>query len=80
MKYLLIVSLMVAFSFATDDLELYKKLKTEVSKIDTTVHKNGELKVVVKAKDTKLTKKIKKLLKKENIAKITKKYEAALKD
>jgi len=80
MKYILVFSFLVSFSFATDDAELYNKLKTEISKKDTVVHKDGDLKVVVKNKDTKLTKKIKKLLEKENIAKETKKYEKILKD
>ena len=80
MKYILVFSFLVSFSFATDDAELYNKLKTEISKKDTVVHKDGDLKVVVKDRDTKFTKKIKKLLKKKDIAKVTKKYEAVLKD
>jgi hypothetical protein len=80
MKYILVLSFLVSFSFSTDDAELYNKLKTEIPKKDTVVHKDGDLKVVVKDKDTKLTKKIKKLMEKEDIAKVTKKYESILKD
>jgi len=80
MKYILLVSLFVMALFATDDVELYNKLNKEVSKKDSVVHTKGDLKVVVKAKDTNLTKDIKKLLKKEQVAKATKKYETILKD
>ena len=80
MKYILVLSFLVSFSFATDDVELYNKLKMEISKKDSVVHKDGDLKVVIKDKDINLTKKIKKLLEKENIVKETKKYEKILKD
>jgi hypothetical protein len=80
MKYVLVLSLFVSFSFATDDAELYKKLKTEISKKNDIVHKEGDLKVVVKNKDTNLTKKIKNLMKKEDVAKVTQEYEAVLKN
>jgi hypothetical protein len=80
MKYILVLSFLVSLSFATDDVELYNKLKMEISKKDSVVHKDGDLKVVIKDKDINLTKKIKKLLEKENIVKETKKYEKILKD
>jgi hypothetical protein len=82
MKYVLVLSLLASFILATDDVDLYKKLNNEVTKKDTVIHKGGDVKVVVvkSTKDTKLTKNIKKLLKKENIAKVTKKYEDILKD
>lgn len=66
--------------FATDDVELYNKLQKEVTKKDSVIHTDGSSKVLVKSKDTNLTKKIKKLLKKEKVAQTTKKYEKILKD
>jgi len=80
MKYLILVSLFFTAVMATDDVELYNKLNQEVSKKENIIHKKGDIKVVVKAKDTKLTKKIKKLLEKDKVAKATKKYETILKD
>ncbi len=80
LKVLVLLGLLTVVVFS-DDAVLYKKLAKEVVKKDIQFHKNGNTKVLVKnPKDTNLTKKIKNLLKKDKIAKTTKKYEKILKD
>ena len=78
MKLFLVVTLIMINLFASD-IALYKELKSEVVKQDSQFHTDGTTKVLVKAKDTNLTKKVKSLLKKDSIAKNTKKYEKILK-
>jgi len=80
MKALFFLSFLSVYLFS-NDMSLYKKLSSEVEKQDSQFHKNGNTKVLVKnPKDTNLTKNIKNLLKKDKIAKTTKKFEKILKD
>jgi len=81
MKYVFLVfGVCFVTLLATDDVDLYKKLQKEVSKKESIVHTGGDSSVVVKSKDTNLTKKIKNLLKKEKVVQTTKKFEKILKD